>query len=245
MPPEEDQIVETIEEQPLLPADIATADMDGESPLISPELQAQISGVPIGPTPATEVPVPPQAPPPAAPQGLSAQPDMPAALVAELQAGAQREQQLQDQIIRQTEVQRHVSNGELQEDAERIVEGQYQDAQRMRVAQDQWQWQSDRYNLAVQAAREHGLGMDDLSELLDAPNATELSYRARMKATVNSLQSQVNSYSQRQVRPQPFDSGVTSTPQSGVSDAKWLEDWNRGLIEMNAETTAKANRIIG
>ena len=99
----------------------------------------------------------------------------------------------------------------------------------------------ERYQAVVRAAREHGLGIDDLEELERAESAEEVERRARGMAERRTLDRRVEAL-ERQLAPvQQFDSNRASAPSSG-SDASWIDRYMAG--DRSARAVAAARRAF-
>ena len=99
----------------------------------------------------------------------------------------------------------------------------------------------ERYQAVVRAAREHGLGIDDLEELERAESAEEVERRARGMAEGRTLNRRVEAL-ERQLAPvQQFDSNRPSAPSSG-SDALWIDRYMAG--DRSARAVAAARRAF-
>ena len=99
----------------------------------------------------------------------------------------------------------------------------------------------ERYQAVVRAAREHGLGIDDLEELERAESAEEVERRARGMAEQRTLDRRVEAL-ERQLAPvQQFDSNRASSPSSG-SDETWIDRYMAG--DRSARAVAAARRAF-
>ncbi len=99
----------------------------------------------------------------------------------------------------------------------------------------------ERYQAVVRAAREHGLGLDDLEELERAESAVEVERRARGMAERRTLDRRVEAL-ERQLAPvQQFDSNRPSAP-SGGSDETWIDRYMAG--DRSARAMAAARRAF-
>ena len=99
----------------------------------------------------------------------------------------------------------------------------------------------ERYQAVVQAAREHGLGIDDLEELERAESREEVERRARGMAERRTLHRRVEAL-ERQLAPvQQFDSNRASAPSSG-SDEAWIDRYMAG--DRSARAVAAARRAF-
>ena len=99
----------------------------------------------------------------------------------------------------------------------------------------------ERYQAVVRAAREHGLGLDDLEELERAESAEEVERRARGMAERRTLDRRVEAL-ERQLAPvQQFDSNRASAPSSG-SDEAWIDRYMAG--DRSARAVAAARRAF-
>ena len=99
----------------------------------------------------------------------------------------------------------------------------------------------ERYQTVVSAAREHGLGIDDLEELERAESAEEVERRARGMAERRTLDRRVEAL-ERQLAPvQQFDSNRASAPSSG-SDEAWIDRYMAG--DRSARAVAAARRAF-
>lgn len=99
----------------------------------------------------------------------------------------------------------------------------------------------ERYQAVVRAAREHGLGIDDLEELERAESAEDVERRARGMAERRTLDRRVEAL-ERQLAPvQQFDSNRPSAPSSG-SDEAWIDRYMAG--DRSARAVAAARRAF-
>ena len=99
----------------------------------------------------------------------------------------------------------------------------------------------ERYLAVVRAAREHGLGLDDLEELEGLESAEEVERRARGMAERRTLNRRVEAL-ERQLAPvQQFDSNRASAPSSG-SDEAWIDRYMAG--DRSARAVAAARRAF-
>ncbi len=99
----------------------------------------------------------------------------------------------------------------------------------------------ERYQAVVRAAREHGLGLDDLEELEGAESADEVERRAQSMAERRTLNRRVEAL-ERQLAPvQQFDSNRPSAPSSG-SDETWIDRYMAG--DRSARAVAAARRAF-
>lgn len=99
----------------------------------------------------------------------------------------------------------------------------------------------ERYQAVVRAAREHGLGIDDLEELERAESAEDVERRARGLAERRTLDRRVEAL-ERQLAPvQQFDSNRASAPSSG-SDEAWIDRYMAG--DRSARAVAAARRAF-
>ena len=99
----------------------------------------------------------------------------------------------------------------------------------------------ERYQAVVRAAREHGLGIDDLEELERAESAEDVERRARGMAERRTLDRRVEAL-ERQLAPvQQFDSNRASAPSSG-SDEAWIDRYMAG--DRSARAVAAARRAF-
>ena len=99
----------------------------------------------------------------------------------------------------------------------------------------------ERYQAVVRAAREHGLGIDDLEELERAESPEEVERRARGMAERRTLNRRVEAL-ERQLAPvQQFDSNRPSAPSSG-SDEAWIDRYMAG--DRSARAVAAARRAF-
>ncbi len=99
----------------------------------------------------------------------------------------------------------------------------------------------ERYQAMVRAAREHGLGLDDLEELEGLESAEEVERRARGMAERRTLNRRVEAL-ERQLAPvQQFDSNRPSAPSSG-SDETWIDRYMAG--DRSARAVAAARRAF-
>ncbi len=99
----------------------------------------------------------------------------------------------------------------------------------------------ERYQAVVRAAREHGLGIDDLEELESAESAGEVERRAREMAERRSLHRRVETLERELAPVQQFDSNRASSPSSG-SDAMWIDRYMAG--DRSARAVAAARRAF-
>ena len=99
----------------------------------------------------------------------------------------------------------------------------------------------ERYRAVIRAAREHGLGIDDLEELERAESQEEVERRARGMAERRTLDRRVEAL-ERQLAPvQQFDSNRASAPSSG-SDEAWIDRYMAG--DRSARAMAAARRAF-
>ena len=99
----------------------------------------------------------------------------------------------------------------------------------------------ERYQAVVRAAREHGLGIDDLEELERGESPQEVERRARGMAERRTLDRRVEAL-ERQLAPvQQFDSNRPSAPSSG-SDEAWIDRYMAG--DRSARAVAAARRAF-
>ena len=99
----------------------------------------------------------------------------------------------------------------------------------------------ERYQSVVRAAREHGLGIDDLEELERAESPEDVKRRARGMAERRTLHRRVEAL-ERQLAPvQQFDSNRASAPSSG-SDEAWIDRYMAG--DRSARAVAAARRAF-
>lgn len=99
----------------------------------------------------------------------------------------------------------------------------------------------ERYQAVVRAAREHGLGIDDLEELEGSESAEEVERRAQSMAERRTLDRRVEAL-ERQLAPvQQFDSNRPSAPSSG-SDETWIDRYMAG--DRSARAVAAARRTF-
>ena len=91
----------------------------------------------------------------------------------------------------------------------------------------------------VRAAREHGLGFDDLEELQRAESREEVERRAQTMAERRTLHRRVEAL-ERQLAPvQQFDSNRPAAASSG-SDETWIDRYMAG--DRSARAVAAARR---
>ena len=96
----------------------------------------------------------------------------------------------------------------------------------------------ERYQAVARAAREHGLGIDDLDELERAESAEEVERRARGMAERRILDRRVEAL-ERQLAPvQQFDSNRASAPSSGSGEA-WIDRYMAGGRSARAVAAAR------
>ena len=102
---------------------------------------------------------------------------------------------------------------------------------------------SDRewYQAVVRAAREHGLGLDDLEELEGLESAEEVERRARGIAERRTLHRRVEALEKQLAPVQQFDSNRPSAPSSG-SDETWIDRYMAG--DRSARAVAAARRAF-
>ena len=99
----------------------------------------------------------------------------------------------------------------------------------------------ERYQAVIKAAREHGLGLDDLEELEGLESAEEVERRAQGMAERRTLHRRVEAL-ERQLAPvQQFDSNRPSAPSSG-SDETWIDRYMAG--DRSARAVAAARRAF-
>ena len=99
----------------------------------------------------------------------------------------------------------------------------------------------ERYQAVVRAAREHGLGIDDLEELQRAESREEVERRAQTMAERRTLHRRVEAL-ERQLAPvQQFDSNRPSAAASG-SDEAWVDRYMAG--DRTARAVAAARRAF-
>ena len=99
----------------------------------------------------------------------------------------------------------------------------------------------ERYQAMVRAAREHGLGIDDLEELERAESAEEVDEWARGTAERRTLDRRVEALERRLAPVQQFDSNRASAPSSG-SDEAWIDRYMAG--DRSARAVAAARRAF-
>ena len=99
----------------------------------------------------------------------------------------------------------------------------------------------ERYQAVLRAAREHGLGIDDLEELESAESAGEVERRARGMAERRNLHRRVETLERELAPVQQFDSNRASAPSSG-SDAMWIDRYMAG--DRSARAVAAARRAF-
>ena len=96
----------------------------------------------------------------------------------------------------------------------------------------------ERYQAVVRAAREHGLGIDDLDELEGLESAEEVERRAQGMAERRTLDRRVEAL-ERQLAPvQQFDSNRPSAPSAG-SDETWIDRYMAGDRSARAVSAAR------
>ncbi len=96
----------------------------------------------------------------------------------------------------------------------------------------------ERYQAVVRAAREHGLGIDDLEELEGLESAEEVERRAQGMAERRTLDRRVEAL-ERQLAPvQQFDSNRPSAPSAG-SDETWIDRYMAGDRSARAVSAAR------
>ncbi len=99
----------------------------------------------------------------------------------------------------------------------------------------------ERYRAVIHAAREHGLGIDDLEELERAESRSEVERRARSMSERRTLHRRVEAL-ERQLAPvQQFDSNRPSVP-SGGSDEAWIDRYMAG--DRSGRAVAAARRAF-
>ena len=99
----------------------------------------------------------------------------------------------------------------------------------------------ERYQAVVRAAREHGLGIDDLEELQRAESREAVEQRAQSMAEQRTLHRRVEAL-ERQLAPvQQFDSNRPSAAASG-SDETWVDRYMAG--DRTARAVAAARRAF-
>ena len=99
----------------------------------------------------------------------------------------------------------------------------------------------ERYRAVIDAARKHGLGLDDLEELEGSESAEAVERRARGMAERRTLNRRVEAL-ERQLAPvQQFDSNRPSAPSSG-SDETWIDRYMAG--DRSARAVAAARRAF-
>ena len=85
----------------------------------------------------------------------------------------------------------------------------------------------ERYQAVINAARKHGLGLDDLEELERSESVEEVERRARGMAERRTLNRRVEALEKRLAPVQQFDSNRPSAPSSG-SDEAWIDRYMAG-----------------
>ena len=96
----------------------------------------------------------------------------------------------------------------------------------------------ERYQAVVRAAREHGLGLDDLEELERSEGREEVDRRAQTMAERRTLHRRVEAL-ERQLAPvQQFDSNRPSAAASG-SDETWVDRYMAGDRSARAVSAAR------
>ena len=99
----------------------------------------------------------------------------------------------------------------------------------------------ERYQAVVRAAREHGLGFDDLEELERAESREEVERRAQTMAERRTLHRRVEAL-ERQLAPvQQFDSNRPAAASSGT-DETWIDRYMAG--DRTARAVAAARRAF-
>ena len=99
----------------------------------------------------------------------------------------------------------------------------------------------ERYQAVVRAAREHGLGIDDIEELERAESREEVERRVKAMAERRTLHRRVEAL-ERQLAPvQQFDSNRPSAASSG-SDETWIDRYMAG--DRSARAVAAARRAF-
>ena len=99
----------------------------------------------------------------------------------------------------------------------------------------------ERYQAVISAAREHGLGIDDLEELERAESPEEVEKRAQSMAERRTLNRRVEALERRLAPAQQFDSNRPSAPSSG-SDEAWIDRYMAG--DRSARAVAAARRAF-
>ncbi len=99
----------------------------------------------------------------------------------------------------------------------------------------------ERYQAVVRAAREHGLGIDDLEELERAESREEVERRARGMAERRTLHRRVEALERQFAPVQQFDSNRPNAPSSG-SDEAWIDRYMAG--DRSARAVAAARRAF-
>lgn len=99
----------------------------------------------------------------------------------------------------------------------------------------------ERYRAVVRAAREHGLGIDDLEELERGESAEEVERQARGMAERRTLDRRVEALEKQLAPVQQFDSNRASAPSSG-SDEAWIDRYMAG--DRSARAVAAARRAF-
>ena len=96
----------------------------------------------------------------------------------------------------------------------------------------------ERYQEVISAAREHGLGIDDLEELERAESREEVERRAQTMAERRTLHRRVEALEQQLAPVQQFDSNRPAAVSSG-SDETWIDRYMAGDRSARAVSAAR------
>ncbi len=99
----------------------------------------------------------------------------------------------------------------------------------------------ERYQAVLRAAREHGLGIDDLEELEGSGSAEEVERRAQGMADKRNLHRRVDALEKQLAPVQQFDSNRPGAPSSG-SDETWINRYMAG--DRSARAVGAARRAF-
>ncbi len=99
----------------------------------------------------------------------------------------------------------------------------------------------ERYQAVINAARLHGLGIDDLEELEGSGSAEEVERRAQGMADKRNLHRRVDALEKQLAPVQQFDSNRPGAPSSG-SDETWIDRYMAG--DRSARAVAAARRAF-
>ena len=99
----------------------------------------------------------------------------------------------------------------------------------------------ERYQAVINAARKHGLGLDDLEELERSESAEDVERRAQGMAERRTLHQRVEALEKRLAPVQQFDSNRPSAPSAG-SDEAWIDRYMAG--DRSARAVAAARRAF-